>query len=147
MLYGGEIPPAELRLLRFLVRGGESISLIRRDLRAEHVTHPGVRSLVETFEKGESGSGTIDFQKYLAHVRDPSDISLISRLALDDNPEPAEEDVRRLLRELEKKYLRREQSALTKAIRQAEEAGQNEEVSRLMQRAREIGKRIVELGR
>jgi len=147
VLYGGEIPPAELRLLRFLVRGGESISLIRRDLRAEHVTHPGVRSLVETFEKGESGSGTIDFQKYLAHLRDPSDISLISRLALDDNPEPAEEDVRRLLRELEKKYLRREQSALTKAIRQAEEAGQNEEVSRLMQRAREIGKRIVELGR
>jgi len=147
VLYGGEIPPAELRLLRFLVRGGESISLIRGDLRAEHVTHPGVRSLVETFEKGESGSGTIDFQKYLAHLRDPSDISLISRLALDDNPEPAEEDVRRLLRELEKKYLRREQSALTKAIRQAEEAGQNEEVSRLMQRAREIGKRIVELGR
>jgi len=147
VLYGGEIPPAELRLLRFLVRGGESISLIRRDLRSEHVTHPGVRSLVETFEKGESGSGTIDFQKYLAHLRDPSDISLISRLALDDNPEPAEEDVRRLLRELEKKYLRREQSALTKAIRQAEEAGQNDEVSRLMQRAQEIGKRIVELGR
>jgi DNA primase len=147
VLYGGEIPPAELRLLRFLVRGGESISLIRGDLRAEHVTHPGVRSLVETFEKGESGSGTIDFQKYLAHLRDPSDISLISRLALDDNPEPAEEDVRRLLRELEKKYLRREQSVLTKAIRQAEEAGQNEEVSRLMQRAQEIGKRIVELGR
>jgi DNA primase len=147
VLYGGEIPPAELRLLRFLVRGGESISLIRRDLRAEHVTHPGVRSLVETFEKGESGSGTIDFQKYLAHLRDPSDISLISRLALDDSPEPAEEDVRRLLRELEKKYLRREQSALTRAIRQAEEAGQNEEVSRLMQRVQEIGKRIVELGR
>jgi DNA primase len=147
VLYGGEIPPAELRLLRFLVRGGESISLIRGDLRAEHVTHPGVRSLVETFEKGESGSGTIDFQKYLAHLRDPSDISLISRLALDDSPEPAEEDVRRLLRELEKKYLRREQSALTKAIRQAEEVGQNEEVSRLMQRAQEIGKRIVELGR
>jgi DNA primase len=147
VLYGGEIPPAELRLLRFLVRGGESISLIRRDLRAEHVTHPGVRSLVETFEKGESGSRTIDFQKYLAHLRDPSDISLISRLALDDSPEPAEEDVRRLLRELEKKYLRREQSALTRAIHQAEEAGQNEEVSRLMQRVQEIGKRIVELGR
>ena len=147
VLYGGEIPPAELRLLRLLVRGSESISLIRGDLRSEHVTHPGVRSLVETFEKGESGSGAIDFHRYLAHLRDPSDISLISRLALDDSPEPTEEDVRRLLRELEKKYLSREQTALTKAIRQAEEVGQDEEVSRLMQRAQEIGKRIVELGR
>ena len=147
VLYSGEIPPAELRLLRLLVRGGEPISLIRGQLRAEHVTHPGVRNLVETYGKDESGSGDIDFQKYLAHLREPSDISLISRLALDDSPEPAEEDVRRLLRELEKKYLRREQTALTKAIRQAEEVGQNEEVSRLMQRAHEIGKRIVELGR
>ena len=76
---------------------------------------------------------------------DPDGLHLAS--LPDDSPEPAEEDVRRLLRELEKKYLRREQSALTKAIRQAEEAGQNEEVSRLMQRAQEIGKRIVELGR
>lgn len=147
VLYGGEIPPAELRLLQLLVRGSESISLIRRDLRSEHVTHPGVRSLVETVEKGEGGSRAIDFQKYLAHLRDPSDISLLSRLALDESPEPTEEDVRRLLRELEKKYLRREKAALTKAIRQAEEVGRNEEVSRLMQRAQEIGKRIVELGR
>jgi DNA primase len=147
VLYTGEIPPAELRLLRLLVRGGEQISLIRGQLRAEHVTHPGVRSLVETLGKGEGGSGTIDFQRYLAHLGEPSDISLISRLALDESPEPTEEDVRRLLRELEKKYLRREQSALIKGIRQAEEAGQGEEVTRLMQRAQEIGKRIVELSR
>jgi DNA primase len=147
VLYSGEIPPAELRLLRLLVRGGEQISLIRGELRSEHVTHPGVRSLVETFEKGESGSGAIDFQKYLAHLREPSDISLISRLALDDSPEPTEEDVRRLLRELEKKHLRREKSALNKGIRQAEEAGQGEEVSRLMQRVQEIGKRMMEISR
>ena len=123
------------------------MSLIRGDLRSEHVTHPGVRSLVESFEKGTSGSEAIDFQRYLGKLREPSDISLISRLALDDSPDPAEEDVRRLLRELEKKYLSREKTALTKAIRQAEEVGQNEEVSRLMQRVQEIGKRIVELGR
>jgi DNA primase len=147
VLYSGEIPPAELRLLRLLVRGGEQISLIRGELRSEHVTHPGVRSLVETFEKGESGSGAIDFQKYLAHLREPSDISLISRLALDDSPEPTEEDARRLLRELEKKHLKREQSVLIKGIRRAEEAGQGEEVSRLMQRAKEIGKRMMELQR
>jgi DNA primase len=147
VLYSGEIPPAELRLLRLLVRGGEQISLIRGELRSEHVTHPGVRSLVETFEKSESGSGEIDFQKYLAHLREPSDISLISRLALDDSPEPTEQDVRRLLKELEKKHLKREQSALIKGIRRAEEAGQGEEVSRLMQRAKEIGKRMMELQR
>jgi len=147
VLYSGEIPPAELRLLRLLVRGGEQISLIRGELRSEHVTHPGVRSLVETFEKGESGSGAIDFQKYLAHLREPSDISLISRLALDDSPEPTEEDVRRLLRELEKKHLKREQGALIKGIRRAEEAGQGEEVSKLMQRSKEIGKRMMELQR
>jgi DNA primase len=147
VLYSGEIPPAELKLLKLLVRGGEQISLIRGELRSEHVTHPGVRSLVETFEKGESGSGAIDFQKYLAHLREPGDISLISRLALDDSPEPSEEDVRRLLKELEKKHLKREQSALIKGIRRAEEAGQGEEVSRLMQRAKEIGKRMMELQR
>jgi DNA primase len=147
VLYSGEIPPAELRLLRLLVRGGEQISLIRGELRSEHVTHPGVRSLVETFEKGEGGPGAIDFQKHLAHLREPSDISLISRLALDDSPEPTEEDVRRLLKELEKKHLRREQSALIKGIRQAEEAGKGEEVSRLMQRVQEIGKRMMELAR
>jgi DNA primase len=147
VLYGGEIPPAELRLLKLLVRGGEPISLIRGQLRAEHVTHPGVRKFVETFGKVESGSGAVDFQRHLAHLSEPSDISLISRLALDESPEPTEEDVRRLLRELEKKYLRREQGALIRGIRQAEEAGRGEEVSRLMQRAQEIGKRIVELGR
>jgi DNA primase len=147
VLYSGEIPPAELKLLRLLIRGGEQISLIRNNLRAEHVTHPGVRGLVETFGKGKSGSGAVDFHEYLAHLRDPSDISLISRLALDDGPESTEEDVLRLLKELEKKHLRREQSALIKGIRQAEEAGQGEEVSRLMQRAQEIGKRIVELKR
>jgi len=147
VLYSGEIPPAELRLLRILVRGGEQISLIRGQLRSEHVTHPGVRSLVETLERGESGAGAIDFQKYLAHLREPSDISLISRLALDDSPEPTEEDVRRLLRELEKKHLMREKSALNRGIRQAEESGQGEEVSRLMQRVQEIGKRMMELSR
>ncbi|HEY6064728.1 MAG TPA: DNA primase [Thermoanaerobaculia bacterium] len=147
VLYSGEIPPAELRLLRLLVRGGEQISLIRGELRSEHVTHPGVRSLVETFEEGKSGSGAVDFQNYLAHLREPSDISLISRLALDDSPEPTEEDVRRLLRELEKKHLMREKSALNRGIRQAEEAGRGEEVSRLMQRVQEIGKRMMELSR
>jgi hypothetical protein len=68
-------------------------------------------------------------------------------LALDDSPEPTEEDARRLLRELEKKHLKREQSVLIKGIRRAEEAGQGEEVSRLMQRAKEIGKRMMELQR
>jgi hypothetical protein len=43
--------------------------------------------------------------------------------------------------------LKREQSALVEGIRRAEETGQPEEVSRLMQRAQAIGKRIVELGR
>jgi len=147
VLSGGEIPAAERRLLQLLVRGGEYISLIRGNLQSEHLTHPGVRGLVETLERSGVDPGEIDFHRFLAHLSDPSDISLISRLALDDSPEPTEEDVRRLLRELEKKYLKRETSALTKAIRQAEEVGQNEEVSRLMQRAHEIGKRMVELGR
>jgi len=147
VLYGGEIPPAELRLLRLLIRGGEQISLIRGQLRAEHLTHPGVRELVETFRGRSADSGTVDFHSCLAHLREPSDISLVSRLALDESPDPTEEEVLRLLRELEKKYLKREQSALVEGIRRAEETGQPEEVSRLMQRAQAIGKRIVELGR
>jgi len=147
VLYGGEIPPAELRLLRLLIRGGEQISLIRGQLRVEHLTHPGVRGLVETFRGRSGDSGTVDFHSCLAHLREPSDISLVSRLALDESPDPTEEEVLRLLRELEKKYLKREQSVLIEGIRRAEESGQPEEVSRLMQRAQAIGKRIVELGR
>ena len=51
------------------------------------------------------------------------------------------------MKQLEKKYLKREHGVLVDAIRRAEQADRPEEVSRLMERAKQIGKRIVELGR
>jgi hypothetical protein len=143
----GEIPAAERRLLQLMIRGGEHISLIRSNLRSEHLTHPGVRGLLETFGKAEGPSGTVDFHWHLAHLREPSDVNLVSRLALEESPDPTEEEILRLLKQLEKKHLKREHGAVVEAIRRAEQAEQPEEVSRLMERAREIGKRIVELGR
>jgi DNA primase len=147
VLSGGEIPVAERRLLQLLIRGGEYISLIRGNLRTEHLTHPGVRGLIETFGASGGDPGTVDFHKYLAHLREPSDISLVSRLALEESPEPTKEEVLRLLRRLEKKHLEREQAAVQEAIRRAEAAEKGDELSRLLQQKQEIGKRIVELGR
>ena len=147
VLLDGEIPNAERRLLQWMIRGGDHISLIRSNLRSEHLTHPGVRGLLETFGREEEISGTVDFHRHLAHLRQPSDVNLVSRLALEESPDPTEEEVLRLLKQLEKKYLKREQGVLVDAIRRAEQAAQPEEVSRLMERAKQIGKRIVELGR
>ena len=147
VLLGGEIPQAERRVLQWMIRGGEHISLIRSNLRSEHLTHPGVRGLLEAFAKAEEPSGTVDFQWYLAHLREPGDVNLVSRLALEDGPDPTEEEILRVLKQLEKKYLNKEHGVLQDAIRRAETAKQTEEVSRLMERSREIGKRIKELGR
>jgi hypothetical protein len=147
VLSSGEIPAAERRLLQLLLQGGEHISLIRESLHAEHVTHPGVRGLVETFGKVGGGRGAVDFQSQLAHLRESSDISLVSRLALEESPEPTQEEVLRLLRRLERKHLEREQATVQEAIRRAEAADQGDELSRLLRKKQEIGKRIVELGR
>lgn len=147
VLLEGEIPAAERRLLQWMIRGGDHISLIRSNLRSEHLTHPGVRGLLETFGKAEGISGTVDFHRHLAHLREPSDVNLVSRLALEESPDPTEEEVLRLLKQLEKKYLKREHGAVVEAIRRAEQAGQPDEVSRLMERSHEIGKRMKELGR
>ena len=147
VLSGGEIPAAERRLLQLLLRGGEHISLIQGQLRTEHLTHPGVKGLIETFEKSGGGSGTVDFHRYLAQLGESGEISLVSRLAVEESPEPTREEVLRLLRRLEKKYLEREQATVQEAIRRAEAADQGEEVSRLLEQKQKIGKRIVELGR
>ena len=147
VLLGGEIPAAERRLLQLLLRGGEHISLIQGQLRTEYLTHPGVRGLIETFEKSGGESGTVDFHRYLAQLGESGEISLVSRLALEESPEPTREEVLRLFRRLEKKYLEREQATVQEAIRRAEAADQGEELSRLLERKQKIGKRIVELGR
>ena len=147
VLSGGEIPAAERRLLQLLLQGGEHISLIRESLHSEHLTHPGVRGLVETFGKVEGARGAVDFRSQLAHLRESSDISLVSRLALEESPEPTQEEVLMLLRRLERKHLEREQATVQEAIRRAEAAEQGDELSRLLKRKQEIGKRIVELGR
>jgi hypothetical protein len=147
VLSEGEIPAAERRLLQLLLRGGEHISLIQGQLRTEHLTHPGVKGLVERLENSGGASGTVDFHRYLAHLGESGEISLVSRLALEESPEPTREEVLRLLRRLEKKYLEREQAAVQDAIRRAEAADQGDEVSRLLERKQTIGKRIVELGR
>jgi len=147
VLSGGEIPAGERRLLQLLIRGGEYIPLIQGHLRSEHLTHPGVRGLIETFGRSGGDSATVDFQGQISHLREPGEIALVSRLALEESPDPTEEEVLRLLRRLEKKYLEREQAAVQDAIRRAEAADEKEEVSRLLRRKQDLGKRIVELGR
>jgi hypothetical protein len=106
-----------------------------------------VRGLIETFGKGRSDSEAVDFHQQLAHLRESSDISLVSRLALEESPEPTKAEVLRLLRRLERKYLEREQAAIQEEIRRAEAADRGDELSRLLRRKQELGKKIVELKR
>jgi hypothetical protein len=116
-------------------------------LKSEHLTHPGVRGLYERLGESGGGAGTVDFLGVLGDLGESSDLSLVTRLALEESPEPNKDEVLRLLRRLEKKYLEREQAAVQEAIRRAEAAGRPDELQELLRRKQEIGKRIVELGR
>jgi DNA primase len=144
VLSEGEIPAAERRILQALMGGGYK-PLILGTLRDEYLTHPGVRRLVAAFRDAGSDSEAIDFQRHFKHFRDARDVSLLSRVALEEGPEPTEEGVVRDLRALERRHWERQKVAVDTALSRARNEGQPAEETELLRKAQEIGRRIAEL--
>jgi DNA primase len=140
------IPQAERALLSLLVRGEEFIPLILGTLKDEWLTHETIRKVVEASRAAVSSSGTIDFQRQIAHLREDNDISLLARAAAEEGPEPSPTRVAQVLRALEETYLKRQGESLQDEIQRAEaEKRPREDVERLSREKQEIGRRIQEL--
>jgi hypothetical protein len=144
VLSEGEIPAAERRILQALMGGGHK-PLILDTLKDEYVTHPAVRRLVAAFRDAGSDSEAIDFQRHFKHFRDARDVSLLSRVALEEGPEPTEEGVVRDLRALERRHWERQKVAVDTALSRARNEGQPAEERELLRKAQEIGRRIADL--
>lgn len=119
----GEIPALERRLLEILTRGSEYNSLILSSLREEWLTHPVAKRVVAAMMGSRGAGEPIDFQRQIAQIREDSDVTLLSRLTLEEGPEPTEQEVVRLLARLEGQDLDRKSAALQAEIDRAESAG------------------------
>ncbi len=139
-----EAPIVERRLLRVLTSSGERNSFILRTLKDEFLTDPKVRRVVAALRETGEATELVDFQARIAHLTE-EERTFLSGIALEDSPEPTERGVDQLLKDLEKKYLERENAEIQRAIDRADSAGQ--ELLDLMRRKQEISRRIAELGR
>ncbi|HTO86787.1 MAG TPA: DNA primase [Thermoanaerobaculia bacterium] len=140
------ISPAERRVLRVLLQGGDLKLLISKSLREEWLSNEGVRKLVRLLRQKESDSETVDFPARIAHLKEQGDLSLLSLVALEEGPEPTRESVQQALDGLETSYLRRESGALLTAIGRAEsEKRSKTEIDGLLRQKQEVDRRIKQL--
>jgi len=141
---GVAMPGAERRLLQALMAEGEFKSLILRTLKDDFLTDPVARRVVAAFREACDSSEPIDFQRQIAHLTD-EERKHLSEVALEENPEPTDKSVARLLKDLEKKYLDRENARIQEEIVRA--VGSEAEQEALIRRKSEISRRRAELGR
>ena len=141
---GVAMPGAERRLLQALMAEGEFKSLILRTLKDDFLTDPVARRVVAAFRQAGETAEPIDFQRQIAHLTD-EERQHLSEVALEENPEPTEKSVERLLKDLEKKYLDRENARIQEEIVRA--AGSEAEQEALIRQKNEISRRRAELGR
>jgi hypothetical protein len=141
---GLAMPGAERRLLQALMAEGEFQSLILRTLKDDFLTDPVARRVVEAFRQAGETSEPIDFQRQIAHLTD-EERKHLSEVALEENPEPTEKSVERLLKDLEKKYLDRENARIQEEIVRA--SGSEAEQEALIRQKNENSRRRAELGR
>jgi DNA primase len=140
------ISPAERRVLRVLVQGGDLKPLISNSLREEWLSNEGVRKLVRLLREKEADSETVDFPARIAHLKEQGDLSLLSLVALEEAPEPTRESIQQALDGLETSYLRRESGALLTAIGRAEsEKHSKTEIDQLLRKKQEVDRRIKQL--
>lgn len=145
LLSSKEIPPLERRILQILVAGGYN-SLILGTLREDFLTHPGVKRVVAALGKEDTPGESIDFQRQIAHLKEESDIALLSRLALEEGPEPTEQEVARLLQRLEGLFLDRKSNALQAEIDRAQAAESPQpEMDDLLSRKQDLRRRSAEI--
>lgn len=144
VLSAQEAPAAEKQLLRFLTADSQHKSLILRTLKAEFLTDPRVRKIVEVLGNAPEGSEPIDFQGQIADLTD-DERTFLSGIALDEIPEPTEKSVVQLLKALETSHLKGETSALRQALKRAED--EKSDVNDLVREIERRERRIAELNR
>ena len=144
-LSSGEVPALERRLLQILAYGGEYNSLILRTLREEWLENPGARRILSALGRGASAADSLDFQRQIAHLREDTDVALLSRLTLEEAPAATEKDVVRLLARLEGQHLDRRSAALQAEIDRAQTAGRpREEIDGLLATKQDLKRRSAE---
>jgi DNA primase len=141
---GAAMPGAERRLLQALMAEGELKLLILSTLKDDFLTDPVARRVVAAYREAGETPEPIDFQRQIAHLTD-EERKHLSEVALEENPEPTEKSVARLLKDLEKKYLDRENARIQEDIVRA--AGSEAEQEALIRLKNEISRRRAELGR
>jgi DNA primase len=145
-LSGGEIPAAERRALQILMSQPEQKPLILGTLTVDHLTHPLSRRLVERLGGKAETSELVDFQRQIADLTE-EERSLVSEIALEEQPPADTDSVRRLLRSLEKSRLKRDSEAVQSEIVRAEVAGDKRLENELIRRKEQIAHEIAALAR
>jgi DNA primase len=145
-LSGGEIPAAERRALQILMSQPEQKPLILGTLTVDHLTHPLSRRLVERLGGKAETPELVDFQRQIADLTE-EERSLVSEIALEEQPPADTGSVRRLLRSLEKSRLKRDSEAVQSEIVRAEAAGDKRLENELIRRKEQIAHEIAELAR
>ncbi len=145
-LSGGEIPAAERRALQILMSQPEQKPLILGTLTVDHLTHPLSRRLVERLGGKAETSELVDFQRQIADLTE-EERSLVSEIALEEQPPADTDSVRRLLRSLEKSRLKRDSEAVQSEIVRAEAAGDKRLENELIRRKEQIAHEIAALAR
>jgi DNA primase len=145
LLSFGEIPALERRILQILAAGGYN-SLILSTLREDFLTHPSVKRVVAAIRETDPSGESIDFQRQIDHLKEESDKSLLTRLALEEGTEPTEQEVARLLQRLEGLFLDRKSAALQAEIDRAQAAERPQpEMDDLLTRKQELKRRSAEI--
>ncbi len=145
VLRGVDIPAAERRVLQILLGQAEFKSLILGTLKDFHLTHPLAARLIGAFRRADEASEVVDFQRQIADLTE-EERSLVSEIALEEQPPADPKAVENLLNELERRHLERESAVIQREIDQAEAVG-GAELPDLIRRKQEISRRKLALSR
>ena len=145
VLSHAEIPAPERWILQILLSDSECKSLVVQGLHEEYVSHPTVRRVVAALAREGGGSEVVDFQRQIAQLTEEDRI-FVAGIALEEHPAATPRGVESALKQLERRYLEREESEIQRAIEQAD-AGGRSDLRDLMLRKEEISRRKSKLGR
>jgi len=140
-----EMPAAERRVVQLLLSQPELNSLILGTLKDFHLTHPLALRLLAAWKRGDGASEVVDFQRQIADLTE-AERSLVSEIALEEQPPADRQAVEHLLMELERRHLERESAVIQREIDQAEAAG-GAELAELIRRKEAISRRKLALPR
>ncbi len=140
-----DMPAGERRVVQVLLSQPEHKSLILGTLKDFHLTHPFARRLFAAFQAEPGASEVVDFQRQIADLTE-AERSMVSEIALEEQPPADRQAVEHLLMELERRHLERESAVIQREIDQAEAVG-GAELADLIRRKEAISRRKLALPR